>query len=258
MTLISSNIKILRKKTGFTQEQLAMKIGVKRSVLGAYEEGRAEPGLQNLINLASELNVSVDELISQDFSDDSVQPSGQGHDIEGKKLRVLAITVDAKNEKEGIQLVPQKAAAGYLNGYQDPEYISELPVFLLPIFQNGTFRAFEIKGDSMLPLQSGTIIVGQYIDNWKDVKDGKTYIVITKDEGIVYKRLHHIANAQGFLFKSDNPSYSPYEVSFSDIMEVWESKAYVSKDFPDPDMSVEKLGVLMGDIQKELNQLRKT
>ncbi len=258
MTLISSNIKILRKKTGFTQEQLANKIGVKRSVLGAYEEGRAEPGLQNLINLASELKVSVDELISQDFSDDTIQPSGQGHDIEGKKLRVLAITVDANNDKEGIQLVPQKAAAGYLNGYQDPEYISELPVFLLPIFQNGTFRAFEIKGDSMLPLQSGTIIVGQYIDNWNEVKDGKTYIVITKDEGIVYKRLYKNSNAQGLVFKSDNPSYSPYEVSFNDIMEIWESKAYVSKDFPDPDMSVEKLGVLMGDIQKELNQLRKS
>jgi transcriptional regulator with XRE-family HTH domain len=257
MTLISSNIKILRKKTGFTQEQLATKIGVKRSVLGAYEEGRAEPGLQNLINLSSELNVSVDELISQDFSDENIKPSGQAHDIEGKRLRVLAITVNSKDE-EGIQLVPQKASAGYLNGYQDPEYISELPVFLLPIFQNGTFRAFEIKGDSMLPLQSGTIIVGQYIDNWKDIKDGKTYIVITKDEGIVYKRLFKNSTGLGMLFKSDNPSYSPYEVSFNDIMEVWESKAYVSKDFPDPDMSVEKLGVLMGDIQKELNQMRKS
>ncbi len=257
MTLISSNIKILRKKTGFTQEQLATKIGVKRSVLGAYEEGRAEPGLQNLINLSTELNVSVDELISQDFSDENIKPSGQAHDIEGKRLRVLAITVNSKDE-EGIQLVPQKASAGYLNGYLDPEYISELPVFLLPIFQNGTFRAFEIKGDSMLPLQSGTIIVGQYIDNWKDIKDGKTYIVITKDEGIVYKRLFKNSTGLGMLFKSDNPSYSPYEVSFNDIMEVWESKAYVSKDFPDPDMSVEKLGVLMGDIQKELNQMRKS
>lgn len=257
MTLISNNIKILRKKTGLTQEQLATRIGVKRSVLGAYEEGRAEPGLQNLINLASELSVRVDELIVQDFSDESIQPSGQGNDIEGKKLRVLAITVDSQ-DNEGIQLVPQKASAGYLNGYQDPEYISELPVFLLPIFQNGTFRAFEIKGDSMLPLQSGTIIVGQYLDNWKDVKEGKTYIVITKDEGIVYKRLFKSAIAQALTFKSDNPSYSPYDVAYNDIMEIWESKAYVSKDFPDPDMSVEKLGVLMGDIQKELNQLRKS
>lgn len=257
MTLISSNIKILRKRTGNTQEQLAQKIGVKRSVLGAYEEGRAEPGLQNLINLAGELAVSVDELISLDFSDESVKSSGNSQDVEGKKLRVLAITVDNK-DNEGIQLVPQKASAGYLNGYQDPEYIAELPVFLLPIFQNGTFRAFEIKGDSMLPLQSGTIIVGQYIDNWRDVKEGKTYVIITKDEGIVYKRLLKGGTAQSVLLKSDNPSYSPYEVSYGDIMEIWESKAYVSKDFPDPDMSVEKLGVLMGDIQKELNQMRKS
>ena len=72
------------------------------------------------------------------------------------------------------------------------------------IFQNGTFRAFEIKGDSMLPLQSGTIIVGQYIDNWRDVKEGKTYVVITKDEGIVYKRLLKGSTAQSILLKSES------------------------------------------------------
>ncbi|MDB5273425.1 MAG: lexA [Chitinophagaceae bacterium] len=257
MTLISNNIKVLRKKAGFTQEQLSAKIGIKRSVLGAYEEGRAEPGLQNLLKLSSELNISVDDLISLDFSDEQALTSSKATDLEGKKLRVLAITVNA-DDKEGIQLVPQKAAAGYLNGYQDPEYISELPVFLLPIFQNGTFRAFEIKGDSMLPLNSGSIIVGQYMDNWKLVKEGKTYVVVTRQEGIVYKRLLRGSSDQVITLKSDNPSYPPYELSFGDIMEVWEAKAYVSKDFPDPDMSVEKLGVLMGDLQKGLNQLRKS
>jgi transcriptional regulator with XRE-family HTH domain len=257
MTLISNNIKVLRKKAGFTQEQLATKLGIKRSVLGAYEEGRAEPGLQNLLKFSSELNVSVDDLISLDFSDESTVNAGNPTDIEGKKLRVLAITVNS-NDKEGIQLVPQKAAAGYLNGYQDPEYIAELPVFLLPIFQNGTFRAFEIQGDSMLPLQSGSIIIGQYMDNWKQIKGNKTYVVITRQEGIVYKRILLSSSDQFITLKSDNPNYPPYDLSWEDILEIWEAKAYVSKDFPDPDMSVEKLGVLMGDIQKELNQLRKS
>jgi hypothetical protein len=48
-----------------------------------------------------------------------------------------------------------------------------MPKFYLPMFKQGTYRAFEIKGDSMLPILSGTIIIGEYLENWADVKAGK-------------------------------------------------------------------------------------
>jgi hypothetical protein len=42
--------------------------------------------------------------------------------------------------------------------------------------------------DSMPPHKSGFFIVGRYVKS--DVMDGKTYILLTKNEGIVYKRLN--------------------------------------------------------------------
>jgi len=256
MSVISENIKFFRKQLGFTQEQLAQKIGIKRSLLGAYEEGRAEPGLETLTVLARLFGSTVDLLISETLSDPEKRKEAMTKDVEGKRLRVLAITVD-KDDKENIQLVPEKAAAGYLNVYSNPEYVAELPKFYLQNFSgSGTYRAFEIKGDSMLPLPSGSLIVGQYLDNWNSLKDQQTYILVTVSEGIVYKRVHNnIKKNETLRLISDNPAYEPYDVNVEDVLEIWESKAYISTEFPKPDMSVEKLTAIVSGLQKQMNKL---
>ena len=159
MSLVSENIKYLRKKLGLTQEQFAERIGIKRSLLGAYEEARADPRISNLINMAKVFGTSVDIMINKDVSKLSDSEINTSQFKRGKE--VLAITVDSEG-KENVELVPQKAAAGYLNGYADADFIQELPKFSLPILPtNATYRAFEISGDSMLPILPGTIIIGR-------------------------------------------------------------------------------------------------
>jgi len=88
-----------------------------------------------------------------------------------------------------IHFVPVKAAAGYLAGYADTEFIDELNTFTLPMLSGGNYRAFEIIGDSMMPTPSGSIIVGEKIENIENVKNNAAYIVVSKSEGIVYKRV---------------------------------------------------------------------
>lgn len=67
MSIVSNNIKYLRRLNGLTQEQFARKIGIKRSLLGAYEEARANPNLTNLKNMASSFGVTVDNLLKSDL-----------------------------------------------------------------------------------------------------------------------------------------------------------------------------------------------
>ena len=67
MSIVSNNIKYLRRLNGLTQEQFARKIAIKRSLLGAYEEARANPNLTNLKNMASAFGISVDQLLKNDL-----------------------------------------------------------------------------------------------------------------------------------------------------------------------------------------------
>lgn len=256
MVKLSDNIKVLRKKLSLTQDQFAQKVGTKRSLIGAYEEGRAEPKLELLQKMAEVFGISVDELIGKDFTGETSVPDRQY--LRGKE--VVVVTVDT-NQKENIELVPQKAAAGYLNGYADVEYVRELPHFSLPILKQGTYRAFEISGDSMLPILPGTIVIGEYVEDLKNIKSGKTYVLVSQREGIVYKRVFNYLEENGTLFLvSDNRQYAPYQLNGADVLEAWVAKAYISVQFPDvndkSEISVEQLASVVLDLQKEILQLK--
>jgi transcriptional regulator with XRE-family HTH domain len=254
MSKISSNIKFLRKKKGLTQQQFADHVGIKRSLVGAYEEERAEPKYELLKTLALFFDVSIDDFINETINEKWV-PKPKGNPA---NLRVLSISVD-KDDNENIELVPLKASAGYLNGYADTEYVAHLPKLYLPMFKQGTYRAFEIKGDSMLPLQSGTIIIGEYEENWADVKAGETYVIISKNDGIVYKRAgNKFRENKKLKLISDNPVYEPYEINGEDVLEIWKAKAYISTHMPlpTPEPTMESLTSMMAQMQRSIANLQ--
>lgn len=251
MSNISSNLKFLRKGKKITQQQFADIMGIKRASVGAYEEDRAEPKYELLKKIAEFYGLTMDEL-ANDVIDDKWKPIPKSN---ASNLRVLSVTVDG-NDRENIELVPIKASAGYLNGYGDPEYVAELPKFSLPTFGQGTFRAFEIKGDSMLPLPSGSIIVAEYVENWHDIKPGHTYIVVSREEGVVYKRIaFKFKEDKGLKLVSDNKTYEPYWVETPDILEVWKAKAFISTQLPEPtpEPTMETLTSMMAQMQKTIN-----
>ncbi|MGV3540926.1 MAG: helix-turn-helix domain-containing protein [Rufibacter sp.] len=250
--MLSTNLKYLRKQHNLTQVQLAEKLEIKRSLIGAYEEGRAEPKLATLLRMAQVFQLPVDDLISPELPN----KFKSGGTKNASNVRVLSITVDSQ-DRENIELVPFKASAGYLNGYADPEFMEELPKFRLPMIQGpGTYRAFEIKGDSMLPIPSGTVIVGRYVERWDEIKDGTPCIVVSLQEGIVFKRIYHQHKQSALRLHSDNPSFEPYEVKLEDVVELWEAKAYISTTFPMAEISLDKLTSLVLGLQQEVQNLK--
>jgi transcriptional regulator with XRE-family HTH domain len=260
MTTVAQNIKHLRKLHQWTQGDLAEKIDIKRSLVGAYEEGRADPRLNNLTNISKLFKVSIDHLIHYDLTNFGLDQIADLRNTNLTESKILAITVDADNE-EYIDLIPQRASAGYLNGYADPTYMEELPKFQLPnLPKNATYRAFEIAGDSMLPLKSGTIVIGQHVESPDVIKDGSCYVILSKEEGVVYKRVFNYIKDSGHLFLvSDNESYSPYKLEARDVIEVWEAKAFLSMDIPSnttDSMSLNQLKDIVLDLQQEVIKLK--
>jgi transcriptional regulator with XRE-family HTH domain len=218
MSKIAKNIRVLRELRKLTQEGLSDELDITRSRLGAYEEGRSEPPYELLIKIADYFHVSTDALLKGDLSKTSPESLMKI----GKNRTLFPITVD-KSGNDLIEVVPVKASAGYLKGYSDPQFIEELPVMNLPFKIVGKHRAFGIKGDSMPPLKDGSIAVGRYVESLDEIKDGSTYVVLTKEDGLVYKRLYSkkTKNNTIFEFHSDNPAYHPYIIPNEEILEVW-------------------------------------
>ncbi len=251
MSLFSDNIRNLRVQHKISQEKLAESLGITRGRYVKYEDGTSEAPYEILKKIAHYYHISIDLLLSVDVRKIPVDDLLQ---LENNRL-VLPITVDNKGENF-IEVVTQKVKAGYLNGYADPEYIENLQQISLPFLGLGKHRGFPVEGDSMPPHEDGSIIVGRYIEKLGEVMDGKTYIFITKSEGMVYKRLNK--NKKNVLVvASDNSFYPAYEVKASDILEIWEYECNIGRTDRKPEIS-ETVSVkeMFLELKREINDLK--
>lgn len=246
MAMANQNMKYLRKLRGFTQEEFAQKIGIKRSLVGAYEEERAEPNYDVLETISDLFKVSIDDLIRKDLSE-----TKGSYLAKRRQMKMMA-------DSNVIHFVPVKAAAGYLNGYADPEFLDELNTFTLPMLTSGTYRAFEIVGDSMLPTPSGSVIVGEKVENLDDVKNNNAYIVLSRTEGVVYKRVLKSNRSKNKLtLVSDNPVFQPYTVNAEDVLEFWSAQMVISKVAQGQRWDVTNLASLVSNLQDQVNNLKR-
>src|SRR5579872_4479800 len=247
MSVAGQNLKYLRKLRGWTQEEFAAKLGIKRSLLGAYEEERAEPRLEVLETISDMFKLTLDDLLRKKMQD----AKGSNYLAKRRAQKMAALP-------NSIQLVPIKAAAGYLAGYADPEFLDELNTFTLPMLAPGNYRAFEIVGDSMLPTPSGSVIVGEKVEDIEEVRSNQTYIVVSRNEGIVYKRVvKNNKSKNKFTLVSDNTAYQPYSVNTEDVLEVWKAQMVISKANTQHRWDVNQLANLVNNLQEQVITLKK-
>ncbi len=259
----SKNLKLLRKHRGKTQDELASLLGMKRPTLGGYENNVSEPGLVSLMKFSSFFGIAVDTLLKVDLSELSGSQlyqleHGQDIFISGSGLRILATTVNKKNE-ENIELVPEKAKAGYTNGFADPEYISELPVFQLPFLSpSKKYRTFQLNGDSMSPIPDKSWVTGEFVQDWQLIPNGDACIILTINEGIVFKIVENKIREEGILvLYSLNPLYDPFIVEVKDIREIWKFAHYISSELPDPVLPQSELVKTVNNLRKEVREIKK-
>ncbi len=247
MSIAGQNLKYLRKLRGWTQEEFANKLRIKRSLVGAYEEERADPRLDVLEIVADMFKLTLDELLLKDLGNTT-------NNYLAKRRQQKMMSAD----RNVIHFVPVKAAAGYLASYADSEFIDELNTFTLPMLSGGNYRAFEIIGDSMLPTPSGSIIVGEKIEDTADIKSSQAYIVVSRNEGIVYKRVEKNNRSKNKLtLVSDNPQYQPYQVNAEDVVELWQAQMVISKISQQQRWDVNSLASMVNNLQSQVSTLKK-
>jgi transcriptional regulator with XRE-family HTH domain len=251
MSLFSDNIKYLRIKSDVSQQTVADAVAIPRPRYAKYEDGKNFPPPETLLALSRYFKMSIDLLLSVDVRK---IPLGDLLKLENNRI-LLPITVDEKGNNL-IEVVTEKAKAGYLSGYSDPEYIESLQQISLPFLGPGKHRGFPVEGDSMPPHEEGSIIVGRYVERLGEVQDGKTYILITKNQGMVYKRLNK-NKKNALVLESDNRFYPNYEVKFSEILEIWEYECNIGRtDKKEPVTEIESLREILLELKREVSEIK--
>ena len=252
MNFISKNIKHLRSLKKWSQEQLADELDITRARIGSYEETRCDPPIDVLIKLSNLFHIAIDALIKCDlrtFDFDSFIKVGEN--------RLLFPIVVDKDNNDRVEVVTVSASAGYLNWYSDPEYIEKLPLMNLPFHVTGKHRAFPIKGDSMPPLRDGCYVFGKFVESLNHITDGKTYVLITQTEGVVYKRVYKKGNVLELY--SDNRNYKPYTVPVSDIVEIWEFVCNLNvSDAKNEELSLDSIMAMLQSMRVDMEGMRQT
>jgi transcriptional regulator with XRE-family HTH domain len=253
MSILSDNIRFLRNRQEFSQQRLADSLFITRVRYAKYEDGTSEPPIELLLRISKYFSISIDLLVSVDIRK---YPLEEMLHLPDNRI-LVPITVDIAGNNQ-IEIIPQKASMGYLNGYSDPDYIENLQTISLPFLRNGKFRAFPADGDSMPPYKDGTYIVGKYVENLTDLKPDKTYVFITVNDGIIYKRFQF--NESNFIcVKSDNSFYEPLKIPLTEVREIWEFACSIStQEFDGNEFSGQNVKDLFLELKKEIHDLKNT
>lgn len=229
----ASNIRFLRQREGTSQTELAKTLGLTRTTLIGYEKS-VQPPFPKLIRISEYFKVTLDALICYDLSKLSeFQLSeierGMDIDITGQKLRVLTTTTDSSGN-ENIEMVATKAQAGYTVGFEDPQFVEKLPKFQLPFLSKSkSYRCFQIQGDSMLPIPDKSWVTASFLQDWTDIKKGTPCIVVTKDDGVVFKLVYNdIKQSKQLQLVSTNRIYQPYSIPINQVSEIWKFETWNS------------------------------
>lgn len=251
MSILSDNLRFLRDKQNLSQQKISDTLLITRSRYVKYEDGTSEPPIEILLRISKYFSISIDLLVSVDIRK---YPLEEILNLPDNRI-LIPITVDSSGNNQ-IEIIPQKASMGYLNGYSDPEYIESLQTISLPFLRNGKFRAFPADGDSMPPYKDGTFIVGKYVENLADLKTDKTYVFITTNDGITYKRFQ-FHESSFICVKSDNSFYEPLKIPLADIKEIWEFACSINTQEYDPDeFSGQNMKEMFLELKEDINQLK--
>jgi phage repressor protein C with HTH and peptisase S24 domain len=260
MDTIGERIKSVLVRHSVTQKKFAEDLGITEVAVSNYMNKDRVPNTEVLIKIKQLFNdvdlnwllIGVETLKESQILNNIFREP----DLIYNNGLPKVISTDHQGE-ENILLVPHYAQAGYLDGYGDPEFLESLPSYRLPKIDNGTFRIFEVKGHSMIPtLHDGSLAVGEWCENLEDIKDDQIYIIVTKVDGIVIKRVLNRVNKYNNLYlKSDNRSeYPAYTITPDQVLEIWKLKTAFIYNFTNPADMYDRLT----DLEAEMMQIKQS
>lgn len=280
MPLVNENIKVLRKRMGMTQEKFAEVLGIKRSLIGAYEENRAVPPAENLNKISRVFGITLDQLINYSYEREfNKRPEASTFNSDIKEEvpfpiekrtafqytnreipsvqpslfePVKPVSVTAFPAKEmGIKYINANLFEKYLNEESFEQFAENLPSISLPFFTQENLRAFDAPVD--FPLEN-CILIAEKVTDFNQIVEGENHLLISRSSGFKYRRLYNQIHIKGVLLtSSDKANTQSQEIKASEIKEIWKPISYISKAMPLPDISLESIKDKVDTLKTELD-----
>lgn len=225
-----------------SQAEFAGLFNLARPSVGAYEEGRSEPKIDTIIQIANHFRVSIDVLLTRELTVNDIYSFG----LLNEKLNKAHKLTEAPKEPlaEAIAFVEVKEYINYLVQYKNGDFVSGLRRIAVPRGNVRTMRAFEMNGSEMeyhqQGLHHGDILIGKKVEaSDLNALTGALTTLVTK-EGIINRRIGSVNDKQLELI-TDDPNYEPMSVVIYEILEAWKVEAVYSTYLNPPTLLEERV-----------------
>jgi len=227
MDSIGSRLVYAMDLKGLNANKISVSTGIHPSTVKNYMLNKGKPDPMKLDKIAEFLSINRDWLRLgtggiNDYNTENYIPQ-VSETIEVNYMDALTSSVMM------VPLVNQYAYAGYMSGYGDNEFISELPKipFIVDREYKGEYICFEVKGDSMEcesneSINEGDILLCRNVrqDYWRSKLHISKwdFVIVHKTRGIVVKRItNHNVDTGEITLHSLNEMYPDYTVNLSEV-----------------------------------------
>lgn len=225
MSHIGKNIRKIRSVKKLSQQAFSELFGLTRANIGSYEEGRAEPKIAVVLEMAKKFSIPIDGLLNKELNVNEI--SG----FHGLEFRGETQKLHPDIHGNLIPYVSEQNVLMYLNNLDSEDYLKHMPYFELPNFTDKKARAFEVAHTEMLHhgdgISTGDTLVCVHMDakNISRITEGAVYAVVTKDR-IRIRRLFFAEGAYNLV--PDNLFYPSEKVAPEEVLELWEGHTLIS------------------------------
>ncbi len=260
MSLIGKNIKKIRSVKKLNQTAFATLFELKRTSIGAYEEGRAEPKIDTLIKIANYFSIPIDALLTKELTiNDLYQFDIFKDEITTGHTKHNSVSGLLQNSSSDMPLVDRTNFLEYILKSDKSSYLNTLPTVSLPIKLNITSRAFEHTGEAMVSnnvgVKDGDIIIGLATpkQGWKKVQPNTLFIIV-EQQRMLLRRVESVSE-EAITFRPDNPNYSKEIIPYDNIKEIWKIMGFYSLHLPAHNQNrIDELENKLNQILVKLNQ----
>lgn len=217
---MNERVKLIRKRLGLTQDQLAQRLGIGKAALSMIETGKTGLSTRNRNILVQELNVNPEWL-----------ETGRGEIFNAEPdLTAYLHRTDNSVPLQSVPLYSIEGTAGLVPLFADQEQIKPVNFIHIPNLPKCD-GAIYVVGDSMYPLlKSGDIVLYKQLHDFDDIFWGDMYLLSIDIDGEEYVTVKYIQKSEraGYVkLASQNPHHADKDVEIRRIRAIALVKASI-------------------------------